>query len=214
VTLKKALLESDFTSPQYHLASDINLYLDPEQIQYLHLVDGGVADNLGLRAVLDRVSVAGTIWGLLKATHTDNPHKVVFIVVDAETAVSPKYALSGRPPGFVETLSSYSSIAISRYNYDTLMLLDDSFRKWSGEIRRVRCGNKPISTKPNACGDVKFYLVLVHFDALKDESERHYFETLPTSFSLSDEEVDKLKDAAHRILSESEDFQRFLRDLK
>ena len=47
-----------------------------------------------------------------------------------------------------------------------------------------------------------------------DESEQHYLKILPTSFTLSDEQVDRLRDAAHRILSDSQEFQQFLRDLK
>ncbi|HXX81190.1 MAG TPA: hypothetical protein VEI46_06545 [Thermodesulfovibrionales bacterium] len=68
--------------------------------------------------------------------------------------------------------------------------------------------------RAGACGDIRFYFVQVKFDELRDEAERLYFKTLPTTFNLSDEEVDKIKDAAHRILAESEEFQRFLGDLK
>lgn len=212
--LKKALVKHSMSSRQYHLVEDISHYLTEEQTPYIHLVDGGVADNLGVRAVIDRTSVLGGIWSTLKSTHTENAHKVAFIVVDAETEVNRSIYLSGKPMGFFTMLSSYASIGIERYNYDSIMLLYDSFDRWTREIQQRRCGKRPLSTQPGACGDIKFYLILVNFDALKDEAKRHYFKTLPTSFHLSDEEVDKLKDAAHRILSESEDFQRFLRDLK
>jgi hypothetical protein len=37
---------------------------------------------------------------------------------------------------------------------------------------------------------------------------------LPTSFVLSDEAVDRLRDAARRILVQSDEFQRLLRDLQ
>jgi NTE family protein len=57
-------------------------------------------------------------------------------------------------------------------------------------------------------------VVEVKFDALRDEAERMYFKRLPTSFKLKPEQVDKLRDVAHRILTESEEFQRLLRDLK
>ena len=87
-------------------------------------------------------------------------------------------------------------------------------KQWKREVQQNRCKGGPISTKPGACGDIKFYLIEVKFDALPDEAERAYFIDLPTSFKLSDEEVDKLRDAAHRILTQSEDFQRLLRDLK
>ena len=54
----------------------------------------------------------------------------------------------------------------------------------------------------------------VKFDALQDKAERRYFKGMPTTFSLSSEEVDKLRDAAHRILIQSEEFQQLLTDLQ
>jgi len=68
----------------------------------------------------------------------------------------------------------------------------------------------PITLKKYAgsCG------VEVKFDALKDPAERTYCKRLPTSFSLPAEEVDKLRQAAGRILNESRDFKRLLRDLE
>jgi NTE family protein len=35
---------------QFYLANNLSVYLDSEKKRYIHLVDGGVADNLGLRA--------------------------------------------------------------------------------------------------------------------------------------------------------------------
>jgi len=57
-------------------------------------------------------------------------------------------------------------------------------------------------------------VVEVKFDALEDETEQVYFKSLPTSFELEPEQVDQLRDAAHRLLVQSEEFQTFLRDLK
>jgi NTE family protein len=57
-------------------------------------------------------------------------------------------------------------------------------------------------------------VIEVKFDALKDELERRYFKRLPASFKLAPEQVDKLREVAHRILDESGEFQRLLRDLK
>ena len=49
---------------------------------------------------------------------------------------------------------------------------------------------------------------------LENETERLYFKRLPTSFKLKAEQVDKLRDVAHRLLVNSEEYQRFLSDLK
>jgi NTE family protein len=61
---------------------------------------------------------------------------------------------------------------------------------------------------------MRFYFIEVKFGALKDEAERTYLGRLPTSFSLPPEAVDRLRDAAHKILIQSDEFQRLLRDLK
>jgi NTE family protein len=111
-------------------------------------------------------------------------------------------------------LDSYSSIAITRYNQETVALLSESFNRWADEIRKGRCGSGPISTEPGACGDIEFYLVQVKFDALDDAAESSYLKRLPTSFALKPEQVDQLRDAARRILTGSKEFQRLVRDLR
>jgi NTE family protein len=97
---------------------------------------------------------------------------------------------------------------------ETVALLGESFPRWADEIRRGRCGSKPISTEAGSCGDIELYLVLVRFDGLDDEAERNFLKRLPTSFVLKPEEVDKLRDAARHVISESKEFQRLLRELK
>jgi NTE family protein len=111
-------------------------------------------------------------------------------------------------------LNSYSTIAIERYNVETLALLKESVRGWAEQVRLQRCPQGEMSGEPGSCGDIQFYVIEVKFDALKDENERRYFKKLPTSFSLGSGVVDKLRDAAHRMLSESKEFQRLLSDLQ
>jgi len=144
----------------------------------------------------------------------ENTHKIAFIVVNAETAINDKWDRFEQVPPLVAMLDSYSSIAIERYNRETVALLVESFPRWADEIRRGRCGSIPISPDPGTCGDIEFYLVQVRFDALDDEVERNFLKRLPTSFVLQPQEVDRLREAARRILSESLEFQRLLQDLK
>jgi NTE family protein len=55
--------------------------------------------------------------------------------------------------------------------------------------------------------------VEVKFDALKDPAERTYFKRLATSFALPSEDVERLRQAAGRILNDSSEFKRLLQDL-
>ena len=150
----------------------------------------------------------------MKSANLTNVHKIVFVVVNAETEIDTKWDRIETNPPFGITLASYSSIAIARYNTDTVALLSESFTRWADEIQRGRCGSSKITTEPGSCGDIEFYLVEVKFDALDDEAERHYFKQLPTSFALKPEQVDKLRDAARRVLAKSKEFQRLVNDLQ
>ena len=211
--VEKVFKKDQISERQFYLANNVAPYLDSKKKPFLHLLDGGVADNLGLRAILDRIIFRGNFWQTIKGTHHENLHKVIFVVVNAETQPDSFWDRMESPPAFAAMLESYSSIAIERYNVETLALLKESVKGWAGEVRTGRCPKGKVSTRRGSCGDIQFYVIEVKFDVLKDEEERLYFMRLPTSFTLSPEEVDKLRNAAHRILAESREFQRLLKDL-
>jgi NTE family protein len=147
-------------------------------------------------------------------TPAEAVRKFVFIVVNAETQPDTKWDRSEAMPSISAMMSAYGSVAIGRYNEETIALIKERAASWADEIRERRCEGGEISTEPGACGDIEFYVVEVKFDALEDEEERLYFKSLPTSFSLKSEEVDQLREVAHRVLMKSEEFQRFLGDLR
>ena len=53
----------------------------------------------------------------------------------------------------------------------------------------------------------------IDFERLKDKDEREYLSSLPTTFVLEAEQVDRLRAAARRLLHESPEFQRLVTDL-
>lgn len=212
--LQKILTEHETTSRSFSFVNNLIPYMDEDRPKFIHLLDGGVSDNLGLRAAIDRVVAFGNAWDTLRLTGRKDVHKVVFLVVNAETELSRTFTLFDKPPPFSAMLNSYSSVAITRYNFETIMLLRESFARWTEEIRAGRCGSGTASTQPGACGDIQFYMIEVNFNALKDKAERTYFKQLPTSFKLSPEEVDQLRAVARRTLVQSPEFQRLLRDLR
>jgi NTE family protein len=52
----------------------------------------------------------------------------------------------------------------------------------------------------------------VSFSALSDPAEREYLNNLPMSFVLPPEAIDRSRAAAARIIHDSPDFKRLLRD--
>jgi len=213
-TFEEELRSRGISERQFYLANNIAIYSDSKKKPYIHLVDGGVADNLGLRAILDRVILRAGLTESIKRIPMEKTQKVVFIVVNAEKKSDPKWDKLAGPPPLGAMFSSYTGVAIERYNQETIALLKEAVKPWEDEVKRQRCKGKEISAEPGSCGDIRFYVVEVKFDALRDETERNYFTRLPTSFKLAPEEVDKLREAAHRILGESKEFKRLLGDLR
>jgi NTE family protein len=64
--ITEALEKPDLTNRTYYHALRTNTYLDPNTKPYIHLVDGGVADNLGLRASMDFIAASGGMRDYLR----------------------------------------------------------------------------------------------------------------------------------------------------
>ncbi len=208
--------EFETFSPNYRMREmreSVMLVMDPDKKQSFHLIDGGVADNLGLRAIEEAIDMVGNAWTSLKLMGREKVRKVAFIVVNAETKFESKWDRTDIIPPFAAMLSSYSTIAISRYNRETMAHLQESFARWTDQVRTGRCPPGQVSREPGSCGDIEYYMVDVRFESLRDPVEKDWLSALPTSFQLPPGDVDRLRAAARKVLAESGDFQRFLRDL-
>jgi NTE family protein len=60
---------------------------------------------------------------------------------------------------------------------------------------------------------VTAYNVRVELMDILHPDDRSFFNQIPTSFSLSDEQVDRLIEAGRELLRNNPDYQRLLKDL-
>ena len=61
--------------------------------------------------------------------------------------------------------------------------------------------------------DIELYAIDASFDAHPSAAERDYLNEMPTSWVLSDEQVDRLRAAAAEILRTSGEYKRMLQDI-
>jgi len=174
---------------------------DADRKKYLHLVDGGISDNLGLRASIDFITAVGGAREALEVRGIEAPDHIAVIVVNAETDPNPTIDLSDAAPSFALLMNSVSGGQIRRYNFETLLLTEELVHRLGREL--AASGHR-----------VTTHMINVSFDALEDANERRYFKQLPTSFYLKDEDVDRLREVGRRLLRDSPDFQRLLKELK
>ncbi len=218
--VRECLEERNVSRRRFQQAVHATSYMDARKRPYVHLLDGGLADNLGLRAIMDRIIFVRDPWSTLQMAGLGETRRVVFIVVNAETEPDIRLDRREKAPRIAQVLKATPRVSIKRYNFETVELLRGNLRKWAEEIRARRCRARSAESEAEGTSEVGpwngivFYLVEVNLDALPDESERSYLKGLPSSFTLPSETVEHLRDAAHRVLAQSVEFQRLLRDLR
>ena len=188
---------------------------------YIHLVDGGVADNIGVRGVLEAMEELGGSESFREEIGFGVVHRIVLIVVNARSSPSTDWDRKEDPPGFIGQLLQASNVPIDRYSFETIELIHDKVEifAWRRElmIARARLAG---ATEAEAEAQVRaklpkldLHVIDISFDAIPDPEERAYFMNLPTSFVLPAEAVDRLRDAAGRLLREAAGYKPLLDDL-
>ena len=61
---------------------------------------------------------------------------------------------------------------------------------------------------------VEVYFIKLDFQDITQPQRRKFFNRIPTSFSLNDEQVDKLIEAGRELLKADPEFRRLLEDLR
>ena len=190
------------------LHAQVESYLDAKERPYLHLVDGGLADNLGVRGLMDR-TIAG---GGFHATFGDLPegsvHKVIVVSVDSERDLSEQVDLSDRVPSTFSVIDSLVFGAGSRATRETLELMNDSAQRWAGELLSDR--GQPGS--PFA-SDAEIFIIHVSLHDYADTSLRTLLLQVPTALSIPPLEEKMLRTAGRQVLKASPEFQRLLAGL-
>jgi len=210
-----AIRERQEYTRRYQNAKNLNNYMDTERFAYIHLFDGGISDNLGVRFILNYTAQTENIWQQMQALNLQNTTKLAIIVINAKNRMKTDFAKERQSAPIIDTIGLISSIPLDRYSFDTLDLLRRDIKGWEKSITAERCKNlKADFNSPDRNCPVRTYLIEVNFEQTPDESERQHLLSLPTSFYLEPEDVDRLKAAARELLSTSAEFQRLVSDLR
>ncbi|WP_291989194.1 patatin-like phospholipase family protein [Candidatus Accumulibacter sp. ACC007] len=201
----------NFLSGLQHLASrsaqlsqvvdGLNSYTLKDQRRYIHLVDGGITDNLGLLAIYEMIELAGGATKLLDSLGGAPPRRFVVISVNAST--SPQYGmeLTTAAPSMADTVNLVTDIQLHRTNAATMTLLRSSIERWAADL----------STPEQA---VESYFVEIDFKSIRQAERRRFLNQIPTSFALKKEQVDGLIAAGRELLLSNAEFQRLISDLE
>ena len=155
---------------------------------YIQLLDGGIADNLGLTMPFTLLTSPSESPSFRNWVNTGKVDKLLFVVVNARSQAENDFGSRARPPGTVDTLMAAIGTPIDATSFQLLgqldRLIDDRF-------------------KPKS-------LVLVGFDLIADPGCRAYFYDMATSWALPRQQVEDLIALGEAMVLQSPRYRQFV----
>ncbi len=184
---------------QQKLAQNLDSLRDMETRPYVHLVDGGISDNLGLRALVDWTDALGEeeYAAQMIGREVEQPREIALILVNAARAQERTIDQSAEPPSIAEMLSAVSDVQMMRYTLETQMLIGELVEKAEAQFEKK---GHP----------VKVHVIMLSIQDVEDRALFRRLNHVATTLELPPEQVDELIGVGRKLLRENEQYQAFI----
>lgn len=193
------------------LARTADRYLDPERTKYVHLLDGGISDNLALRGVAN--------GGIALDDTTDTfrrvalkTRRVLVLSVDGQSAADPSLSKQRVVTGLSQIFGAVSGTQIDAYNFETLILTDGELRRLVESLRKARCAQARV-IEGHDCADVRGALVRISLGSIPDPQVRQRLQAIPTGLTIPGEDVDLLVSSGEQLVQQNTGIRELISDL-
>jgi NTE family protein len=173
--------------------------------RWVHLLDGGIADNLGLNEPLRLITTQEVSPRFLTRIFRGDIVRLVFVVVNARSEADSDLDRSGATPGAFKMLGATTGSAIDAASFGMLDRLGFIVKEL------IALQAKGLELEKVVRDKLDVIVVPVDFDYIEDLSCRRYFKNIATSWTLEREETDALNDMAGALVRQSRDFQDLLK---
>jgi len=196
--------------------SEMQDFQNSQERPYIHLVDGGVSDNIGVRGVMETLEELAASAAFRGQVGFGGIQRIVLMVVNARSSPSTDWDRIESPPGILGQLLQASSVPIDRYSFDTIETMKDQVAivGWRRElaVAQARLAGMSAAEAEASVPKTTLDVVDISFDAIRDPKERAYFMNLPTSFVLPTEDIDKLRAVAGQLMRQSTEYETVVRE--
>lgn len=201
-------------NPKYYAnALQNRSYLDSASRPFVHLMDGGLADNIGLRGPSLALGNGSTLWTLGgKLVH--RKYLVVITVNARAGGTENKSDRQEQPPGLVSVLSTVTGGPMDNFSADTIQEIEDYLhgRRQDYDVAVTLRGYDSRRFLPPFPPNI--YSIELAFQDIPDPALRARLNELPTNYSLSRGDVDELRRAAGELLMINPGMIALLGDLR
>mgnify|MGYP000854998344 FL=1 len=191
------LLLNNFNAMQKRLAR----YQDSVEQPYLHLVDGGLTDNLGLASLLDMSNLL-SVRKLYAELRKSALRHVVVVSVNAQNERTIHIDKSADVPGVRDVVDTVINVPIDKATESTVQYSQKFANQWNAYAKRQREAK------------IKVYFVNVSLKDLPEGQLKKDVLNIGTSFYLPESDVDKLREAAKILLMQSKEYHAALKALQ
>jgi NTE family protein len=201
---------------RYVEAGEVLSYLAGDR-PYIHLMDGGVSDNIGLRGPERALTSTSSDWSVVNKINNREIRRVAVIVVNARTESENTWDRRENAPNLIQSLQTAAGTPMQHYSFETVERLREHFaaeRKDTELVRRLHEKYPDIELPTGGIQQVEFYNIDVSFDEVPDAKEQKALKSMPTTFALPGEAIDRLIRVGPEVLDQSADFRRLLKDLQ
>lgn len=183
-------------------------------IEYVHLLDGGVADNQGIRSLTDVLFSPHGPVHILDAINRGQRKKIVVITVNARSDPPSDLDQYAGTPGIISMIESVTSVpldaATASLNSEMQNLIE-SLRVAGADAKKAATQSSPEAS----FADLKVYGITIDFDQFRPGQEdlRDQVKKIGTTWTLTDKDLKAVDDAATLLLRQHPCFQRLLMDI-
>ena len=200
---------SDPRSRVANEARSAERYLDSERTKYVHLVDGGVADNLAMRAAGAEMQAMAQPSPQTKTSRGEHLRRVLVLSVDGQGSQDSSVAQRRVVGGIFSLFGLVAGVTIDRFNFETLSTVDQQLREFVTAIERERCARAPlIDGVP--CTDVSGELVHISLAGLPESPYKEQLLAIRTGLTIPRRDVDLLIEAGRTGVVNSAPLHDFL----
>jgi NTE family protein len=202
--------KTDPLSRTHELAQGYGLYLDADRTKYVHLLDGGIADNLALRSMINMGMVlSGDVEDYGKRFDLSRVRRILLISSDGEAENNSATAKQKHLSGLGQLFNAVSGTQIDRYNYETMILARQQLDVLRDAVRKDRCEKGPIAADGHACNDVQVFFAHLSLGGITDKAERDRLAQIPTGLTIDAPDVARLVNAGVTQVNLSPDLAAF-----
>jgi NTE family protein len=229
VTLKNYCPKAKALPPRITDALDMDYHVHPARVtwgrieaayakgekEYVHLLDGGLADNLGVGEPLNLLIRDEASPNFRRDIGAGRIKHLVFVMVNARSDRQSELDHERATPTAFQMASASIGTPIDRASFANTervrTLFEAGFIGLAAESRRL--GDFKEAANFRAIID-NSSLISVDFDAIRDGHCRQQFQGIPTSWSLSTKQIDALKAVGGSLLAAHPMFNHMKSKLK